>query len=101
MTLAPAASDTPCIVLPPIVDLAYAAQLKAILIEALELGQGVDIDAGDVQRVTTPCLQILVAAAVSFANAQNPPLIFSKVSGAFFDTAATLAVGSVLGLKGA
>jgi anti-anti-sigma regulatory factor len=101
MTLALSAGGTPCLVLPPLVDLAYAAQLKAVLLEALNLGKGIDIDASDVQRVATPCLQILAAAARSFAQTESAPLVFSKVSDAFFQMAATLAVGSILGLEGA
>ena len=93
-------SGTPQIALPPVADLGYAATLKATLVEALDLRTGLDVDAGEVQRITAPCLQILVAAAKSFGEAGGPPLTFSKASPEFWEAAKLLAIAGVLGAKG-
>lgn len=93
-------SGKPQMALPPIVDLACASDLKAMLVEALDSRTGLDIDASGVQRITAPCLQILAAAAQSFGEAGGPPLVFSKASAAFWDAALILAIDLVLGAKG-
>jgi anti-anti-sigma regulatory factor len=90
----------PQLTLPPVADLTCTGTLQAVLVEAQRLGTGIDIDAGDVQRITTPCLQLLVAAAKSFETTGGPPLVFSKMSEAFSDAATTLAIDCVLRVKG-
>lgn len=55
--------------LPPVLDIAAAAELKRELLEVLASGNSVNVDAGAVQRVTTPCLQVLASAARSIAQA--------------------------------
>jgi anti-anti-sigma regulatory factor len=86
--------------LPKIADLTYAADLKALIIEALDTGKGLEIDASEVHSITSPCLQILVAAATSFREMPGISLAFSKPSAAFSLAAKTLAIGDVLGLQG-
>jgi anti-anti-sigma regulatory factor len=86
--------------LPPIADLTYAGDLKALLIEALNTGQSLEIDASEVQSITSPCLQILVAAVKTFSQAPGLAVNFSNPSAAFVQAAATLALGDALGLQG-
>jgi len=100
MSLELTTQGTPQVRLPPIADLTYAADLKALLIEALDTGKGLEIDAGDVQSITSPCLQVLVAAARSFKEAQGISLTFVKPSAAFSEAATILAIGDALGLEG-
>ena len=101
MTLSLTANGVPGLLLPPIVDLAYASQLKAVLVEALDLGKGLVVDAGEVQRISTPCLQVLAAAAKSFALAGEASLalVISEASEAFSDAVTTLAISSEFTLK--
>jgi anti-anti-sigma regulatory factor len=90
---------TPQIALPPVVDLAYAPTLKTTLVAALDRQSGLDIDAGAVQRITTPCLQILAAAAKSFEKC-GARLTISKKSAGFCEAASVLGVLWVFGGKG-
>ena len=50
------------IVLAPVLDLSLADQLKEIFLTALAAGGDIRLDAGKVDRITTPCLQLFVAA---------------------------------------
>ena len=68
-------------------DLTMAAALKADL--ALMPDGARLVDAGDVRRITTPCLQVLLAARPRF----------TRVSGDFAQTAATLGLCEALGLE--
>jgi hypothetical protein len=70
-------------------DLTMAAALKAdlMLMPAAER----QVDAGAVRRVTTPCLQVLLAARPRF----------TRVSGAFVETATILGLAEALDLSGA
>jgi anti-anti-sigma regulatory factor len=86
--------------LPRVADLTYAANLKALILEALDKGQDLEIDASEVHSITSPCLQILVAAAKSFREVPGISLGFSQPSAAFSLAATTLAIGDVLGLQG-
>ena len=49
--------------LAPVLDLAYADKLKELLLTALAAGNDIWLDAGKVDRITTPCLQLFVAVA--------------------------------------
>ncbi len=86
------------LILPSISDLTYAADLKGHLQAAVAMGEGLEVDAGEVQRISTPCVQVLVAGARAFAEAGGPGLHFSRVSTAFSDTVTGLALCKVLGL---
>lgn len=90
----------PLVTLPPILDLTVVASLKLDLLAALGLAEGLEVDASNVQRVTTPCLQLMVSAARSFAEAGGPSL---KVTGAtlcFDESATALGLAAELGLEG-
>lgn len=69
-------------------DLTMAAALKADLMLMPEGARLVD--AGAVRRITTPCLQVLLAARPCF----------TRVSEAFTETVTTLGVAEALGLNG-
>jgi len=86
--------------LPAVLDLTSAASLKAELLAALARGDGLEIDGSEVQRITTPCLQVLASAARAFAQAGGPPLKFSKKSPALLEVASVLALGSPIGDHG-
>src|ERR1700749_352240 len=94
----PGDNGMPYLVLPAVVDLTTAPELKLNLQQALILAEGLEIDAGNVQRITSPCLQMLVSAARGFAEAGGPALRFSKTSEAFLETVATLSLGPTLGM---
>lgn len=86
--------------LPAVLDLTVGAELKRNLESALVKGCGVDLDAGNVQRVSSPCLQVLAAAVASFREAGGPMLRFGNVSAEFRETASTLGLDEVLGIRG-
>ena len=87
--------------LPATLDLTTCPTLKTELLAALALGEGVEIDASKVQRVTSPCFQVLVAAARDFAQAGGPAMRLSQPSDALSQAAALLALSAELGLPGA
>ena len=72
--------------LDPVLDLTKADSLKRQLLE----GDGV-LDAAAVQRITTPCLALLVAAVAGGAR-------FVAASDALKDAARTLGLTDALGL---
>ena len=78
------------LVLPAIADLVYAAALKAELEQFLVNAGPVTVDASAVQRIATPCLQVLVAGGTS--------LTIAAPSAAFLETASTLGLKDVLRL---
>jgi anti-anti-sigma regulatory factor len=86
--------------LPSVLDLTAAAPLKLDLQAALAKGEGLVIDADAVRRVTSPCLQVLVAAARGFAQTGGAGLRFENVSQAFRETAAGLALDGALAIEG-
>jgi len=84
--------------LPAVADLTAAGPLKATLEQALADGNGVIVDASAVQRVSSPCLQVLVAGALSFAKAGGTSLSIGDPSDAFCETVSLLGLNDVLGL---
>lgn len=48
--------------LPRELDLLAAESLKDSLLAELDHGEGILLDAADVERVSTPCIEVLVAA---------------------------------------
>jgi chemotaxis protein CheX len=82
--------------LPAILDLTQAQALRSDLIAALVGGNEVAIDASDVQRVSSPCLQVLAAAAKGGAA-----LRFDAMSDVFAGAVSCLALNGVLGLGAA
>jgi len=90
----------PCVVLPASVDLTAAADLKSQLEHAFAEGMGLQVDAGAVQRITSPCLQVLAAAAKSFAEAGGAEMRIAPASTAFRETVCTLGLQEILGTEG-
>jgi len=88
------------ITLPANLDQAVVHDLKAALVECLAHGREVEVNASEVSRLSTPALQVLVAAcsAAKAANAGAIQLI--APSQALRDFAATLAIEEALGLRG-
>jgi len=85
--------------LPPLMDLAATAELKATLEAALAAGSAVQIDAGDVQRIATPALQMLAAAATSFGK-RGTGFAFGACAPALTEAVNTLGLGMSLGIWG-
>jgi chemotaxis protein CheX len=86
--------------LPAVVDLPFAATLKAQLVEGLAAGNGMSIDGSGVQRISSPCLQVLVAGMNAFA-VSGVPLAIVDPSPAFVETVSTLGLRDALRLGGA
>ena len=86
------------LVLPAILDLNAAAQLKHDLLEARAAGEATSIDASHVQRLSSLCLQLLLAAKTD--PAYPAPMSFDACSDAFRDMAAGLGLTSALGISG-
>jgi anti-anti-sigma factor len=57
------------VTLPGALDTAVAAPLKDALAEALERGLPVVVDASDVARLSTACIQVLIAGGRATADA--------------------------------
>lgn len=85
--------------LPAVADLVEAGPLKARLEQALATGAVLTVDASAVQRISSPCLQVLVAGVVSFAKAGGPSLVIEEPSEAFSETVSTLGLMDALGLS--
>lgn len=92
------APEAPHIKLPPIADLIYAAELKPALVEAMDTHRSLTIDASEVQNVTSPCLQVLVAGVRSFSERDGLSLTIAGPSPAFLEAATTLAIRDALKL---
>ena len=76
-------------------ELVAATTLKERLIEAVDRDVAVVIDASSVERLTTPCVQVLVAAAQSLAG-QDKGLMFKDPSEAFVSAFSDLGLEDVL-----
>lgn len=87
------------VVIPAILDAVAAAALLQTLNEALGAAEGVHIDAGDVQRVTTPGLQVLAAAARSFSE-KGLAFGYANPAPPLAEAAETLGLSRALGLEG-
>ncbi len=81
--------------LPAVLDLCAAEPLKAAFEEALGGGRPLTVDAESVERLSTPCIQILIAAEAG-AKAAEQPFKLAKPSDAFIDTFSDLGVFSLL-----
>ena len=84
--------------LPSILDITAAAELKRNLLEALASGSSISINASAVQRVTTPCLQILAAAARSVAQAGGGRFRLHSVPQGLSETIAMMGLREVFGI---
>ena len=86
------------VTLPAVADLTYAGPLKEQLMQSFTAGTSVTIDASSVQRLSSPCLQVLVAGKQSFAKAGGASLVISKPSVAFRETVSVLGLMDALEL---
>ncbi len=78
------------VILPAILDLNAIPALKEELMQAA--AGGITVDAGQVQRISSLCLQLLLAAA------RQTELRVSPGSDAFHETARSLGLSRALGL---
>ncbi|HEU0161782.1 MAG TPA: STAS domain-containing protein [Rhizomicrobium sp.] len=83
--------SNPIVILAPVLDLTQADGLKAQLLAAFAQGDPVTVEAGAVQRVSSPCLQVLVAAARRGAVLVNPSVPLREVAAAL-DLSAELGI---------
>ncbi len=81
------------VTLAPVMDLTAADALRTELLAAFDRGEPVTIEAGQVQRVSSPCLQVLVAAVRRGATIAHPSTALGEVAGA-------LDLGAALGIEG-
>lgn len=72
--------------------------LKSELISALSDGADLEIDASHVRRMSTPAVQLLVAARVGALSGDSGAIRFVSPSDAFGDFVRTLALEETLGL---
>jgi anti-anti-sigma regulatory factor len=82
-----------------VADLQAAGALKARLEEALAAGASLSLDASDVQRVSSPYLQVLAAGVDAFAKTDGSSLEIVEPSEAFAEAVTTLGLTEALGLK--
>ncbi len=80
------------VTLSPVMDLTAADVLKQELLAAFGRGETIEINAAEVSRVSSPCLQVLVAAVRRGAT-------ISQVSTAFGEVAGALDLTTALGLE--
>lgn len=100
MTEMSTVEDGRVLVLPALLDLTHAAGLKTTLEEAVRSGGDLAVDASAVQRVTTPCLQVLASAMRSYAQLGGGALHFREVSPEFADTVRTLGLATMFNIPG-
>ena len=86
-------------VLPAILDLPAAAPLLKECQVALAKGEGLVVDATQVGKVTTPCLQVLASAKRAFALTGGPAMQFAAVSPAFAEAARGLKLDGLLEIE--
>jgi chemotaxis protein CheX len=76
--------------LPEAAGLSFADTLKRSCEQALLAGTGLTIDAGETQRIGTPCVQVLVSAALSFEKIGGGAFAVANPSVAFTETVSAL-----------
>jgi anti-anti-sigma regulatory factor len=86
------------IILPANLDHAVVHDLKAVLVECLMRGEAVDVNASEVSRLSTPAMQVLIAAYAAAKEEKSGAMHLIAPSQAFRDFAATLAIEEALGL---
>jgi anti-anti-sigma regulatory factor len=70
------------ITLGPVLDIRAAVPLRDGLQKALKRGKPLILDAAQVDRLSTPCIQVLLAAGKSAEGADNP-MVLAHASDAF------------------
>jgi len=81
--------------LAPILDFGTAKSLRAYLLGLLPLGKSIALDASQVERMSTPCVQVILAAAKSFEE-KNIDFSLSKPTQTFVNAFDDLGLFSVL-----
>ena len=66
----------------PVMDLTVAEELRLGFLDCLSRGKTIKIMTGDVERITTPCLQVLFAMKTTTSE-QNIAFLFPEMSEAF------------------
>jgi anti-anti-sigma regulatory factor len=79
-------------------DLVQAGSLKASIEHGLGAGRGLRIDASSVQRISSPCLQVLIAGVAAFATKGGPSLMIENPSAPFLEAATVLGLAEALRL---
>ena len=69
----------------PVLDIRAAEPLKDVLRKALSKGKPLAVDAASIERMSTPCIQILIAAAAALKEADTNFTLMSP-SDAFIDS---------------
>ncbi len=87
-------SALPQILLPPSLDLSASETLQHDLAAALDDG-GIALDGTQVERVATPCLQVLAAAAIT-ARDRRRPFQLCRPSDALKAAIADLGLGKII-----
>lgn len=95
----PEGGDVTVVHLPAVLDLTAASALKSDLLAALAGGAGIVVDAGDVQRVTTPCLQVLVSAFKTVEQTEGVSIRLQNISPVFAETAGLLSLKPALSIE--
>ena len=86
------------LMLPAVLDLKAAQDLKQALEEACAREAPLQVDASQVQRVSSLCLQLLAAARKEFVS--HPRFAITGPSTAFIETVTGLGLAEALGLSG-
>ena len=85
--------------LPAVLDLSAAADLTGELRDALAASEKLVVDAANVQRFTTPCLQVLASAALPGATGE-PAISLRNVPDAMSEAVAMLGLSMALAIEG-
>jgi anti-anti-sigma regulatory factor len=85
--------------LPPVLDLPAAHDLSIRLQEVIAVSNHLVLDAANVQRFTTPCLQVLAAAALPDASG-NRAISIRNLPDAMSEAVAVLGLSTALAIEG-
>lgn len=89
--------NKPAMVLPKVLDISSAGVLKNSLLSVITDGATVELDAEQVQRVTTPCLQVFAAAA-KHSEHSGGELHFINVPDEFRNAVKAVGLSEILGI---
>lgn len=82
-------------VLPAMLSINAAAELRKDLLHLLDGSGSIEVDASEVERITTPCIQVILAMEKSAASAGRKFRVIAP-SEAFSDAFKTLGLSSYL-----
>jgi anti-anti-sigma factor len=88
-------NEEPCLRLSEELDLATAQLLKDAILEHIRSNEVIKLDGSDVKRITTPCVQVLLAAN-RMVSAEGGEFFLSNPSEAITATFADLGLQSEL-----